>query len=245
MIRFAALFVLFFSALTPAVAAERPVTVFAAASLSGALDEIAVGYDGEVRLSFGGSGTMARQVAAGAPADVVVLANTLWMDWLMQQGVLTSEQPVTVAQNTLVLVGPADAKPMAAIADLPDRLGADRLAMGQRDAVPAGNYARHWLESQGLWERLHPRLAETDNVRAALALVARGEVPMGIVYASDAVAEPRVKVLWSVEPKQTDPILYPAAAVTKEGAAFLAFLTTSQAQAILLKRGFRAGPDDR
>jgi molybdate transport system substrate-binding protein len=238
MTRFAALFTLFVSVLSPAEAQQRTITVFAAASLSGTLDEIAAGFDATVQLSFGGSGTMARQIAAGAPADVVILASPQWMDWLVQQAVLANGPPETVAQNSLVLIGPAGAKPFDSLTDFQSRLGNGRLAMGQRDAVPAGIYAQQWLRAAGLWTDVETRLAETDNVRAALALVARGEAPLGVVYATDAQAEDRVRILWTIPADQHDPILYPAAAVTPEGAAFLTYLTGPEAAKILARHGF-------
>jgi molybdate transport system substrate-binding protein len=110
--------------------------------------------------------------------------------------------------------------------------------MGQRDAVPAGSYARAWLTHAGLWQQLQSRLAETDNVRAALALVARGDAPLGVVYASDAQAEPEVQTIYEVPAEAHAPITYPAAALTAKGKALVDFLTTDAAQAILVDHGF-------
>jgi len=240
MTRIAAFLIWFLSCLPLAAMAKERVTVFAAASLRGALEEIAQAYPGDVSLSFGGSGTIARQIAAGAPADVVVLANTLWMDWLVEQGTHIIEAPQPVAANTLVLIGPKDAEPLAELNDLPARLATGRLAIGHRDAVPAGTYARQWLEAAGLWDEVKDRLAETDNVRAALAFVTRGAVPLGIVYASDAVAEPAVKVLWHAPASDHDTIAYPAAALTPVGKTFLHALTSPQAGLIFTAHGFQA-----
>ena len=198
MIRFCALLTLFCGLALP-LRAEAPLTVFAAASLRGALEEIAEAFPAPLVVAYGGSGTMARQVAAGAPADVVLLANTDWMDWLSDQGISTAEQAQIVARNHLVLIAPRGTAALSQPADLPARLGRmGRLAMGQRDAVPAGSYAREWLTHEGLWEGLQSQLAETDNVRAALALVARGDTPFGVVYASDAHAEDDVQIVYEV-----------------------------------------------
>ncbi|MEW9919322.1 molybdate ABC transporter substrate-binding protein [Marimonas sp. MJW-29] len=240
---FAAFLFCLFAALPTLAAAQDRVTVFAAASLRGALEEIAADFTGDVSLSFGGSGTMARQIAAGAPADVVVLASTLWMDWLVAEGTAISAGPEAVASNALVVIGAADAAPLESPDALAERLGTDRLAMGHRTAVPAGTYARQWLEFAGLWETLEDRLAETDNVRAALAFVARGAAPFGIVYASDAAAEPAVQVLWRVDPAAHDPILYPAAALTPAGVAFFDALLTPDAEKTFAVHGF--APVDR
>lgn len=213
-------------------------TVFAAASLRGALDTIAAEYEAEVALSFGGSGAMARQIAAGAPADVVVLANPIWMDWLTDQGHISQAQ--VIASNTLVVIGPANTAQLAGPQDILPRLGGGRLAMGQRDAVPAGSYAQEWLRGTGVWDSLSTRLAETDNVRAALALVARGEAPLGVVYATDAQAEPRVATLYAVPPAAHSPIRYPAAALSPAGQAFVDHLTSDAAQQIFARHGFAA-----
>lgn len=223
--------------------ADAPrVTVFAAASLRGVLEDVAESYDSTLSLSFGGSGTMARQVAAGAPADLVILANTDWMDWLVDQGMVAGETPQAVAGNRLVLIGPVGTAPLEEPDMLPTQLGAGRLAMGQRDAVPAGIYARQWLQSAGLWNSLQTQLAETDNVRAALALVARADAPLGIVYASDAAAEPRVDVVYAIPANTHDPITYPAAALNPAGTAFLAHLMSPAAQTRFAAHGFAPPP---
>ncbi|UOA14030.1 molybdate ABC transporter substrate-binding protein [Sulfitobacter dubius] len=238
MIRFCALLTVFCSLVLP-LRAEAPLTVFAAASLRGALEEIAAAFPAPLILAYGGSGTMARQVAAGAPADVVLLANSDWMDWLADQGITAAEEAQIIARNHLVLIAPVGTAPLSQPADLPARLGpTGRLAMGQRDAVPAGSYARDWLTHEGLWEGLQSQLAETDNVRAALALVARGDTPFGVVYASDAHAEDDVQIVYKVPADTHAPITYPAAALTPEGTALVDFLTTQKAQAILEDHGF-------
>ena len=237
MTRLLCLFAICLGLLVPPRAGAETVTVFAAASLRDALEQIAAGYPDEVVLSYGGSGTMARQVAAGAPADVVVLASTEWTDWLADQGALPRGRAVAIARNGLVVIGPAGAADIDP-ATLPARLGDGRLAMGQRDAVPAGAYARQWLENAGLWEALSPRLAETDNVRAALALVSRGQAPYGVVYRTDALADVGVGVVFDVPDDLHDPILYPAAALTNAGDAFLTYLAGPEAAGVLAAHGF-------
>lgn len=227
-------------ALGAAPAAGERLTVFAAASLRGVLEDIVAEYPDTVTLSFGGSGTMARQVAAGAPADVIALASPIWMDWLITRGVIAPDAARVIARNTLVVIGAAGAAPLPDTDALLPRLGKNRLAMGQRDAVPAGIYAQTWLRAAGIWPGVSGHLAETDNVRAALALVARGEVPLGIVYATDAAAEPRVAVLYHVPQDLTGPITYPAVALTARGMAFLDHLGSPAASAIFVKHGFEA-----
>jgi molybdate transport system substrate-binding protein len=230
------LFTLILSA-SQAAAEPARVTVFAAASLGGVLQEIAEVYAGEVTFSFGGSGVIARQVAAGAPADLVVLADPIWMKWLSNQNRIQFEGSANVASNALVVIGPTGAAAMMPT-HLIARLDGFRLAMGHRDAVPAGSYGRAWLQSAGLWEALKSRLAETDNVRAALALVARGDAPLGIVYATDAQAEPRVQVVYAVPSDSHDAIIYPAAALTLAGADFLTHLQSAAALDIFAAHGF-------
>ena len=236
---------LIFAALLPTLTqAEQPsVTVFAAASLRGALDEVARGYDGDVALSFGGSGTMARQIDAGAPADVVLLAAPVWMTWLRDRGAIEADAVVDLLGNSLVLIAPADNNIAPDPADLAGALGDARLAMGQRDAVPAGIYAREWLEVTGQWEAIAPHLAETDNVRSALALVARAETPLGVVYRTDALAEPQVRILYDIPQGTHSPITYPAAALTDIGAAFLAHLQSDAARAVFARHGFKPLPE--
>lgn len=218
--------------------ADRATTVFAAASLAGTLDEIAATYPAPVTLAYGGSGVMARQVAAGAPADVVILANTVWMDWLVSNTGLAQDSPRAIAGNRLVVIAPSGSAALKDPATLPARLGTGRLAMGHRDGVPAGVYARQWMQQAGLWQTLEPRLAETDNVRAALALVARAQSPFGVVYLSDAQASTAVEVIYTIPENSHDPIRYLAAALTPKGAGLLSHLSTADAAAIFSQRGF-------
>ncbi|MDW4497067.1 molybdate ABC transporter substrate-binding protein [Sulfitobacter sp. D35] len=215
-------------------------TVFAAASLRGALDEVAGSYEAPVAISYGGSGAMARQVQQGAPADLVILADGRWMDLLEQDGRLVPGTRRDLLGNTLVLIGAAGVVPMPDpdAERLLDRLDGGRLAMGRHDAVPAGGYAKAWLEAIGAWPALKPHLAETADVRGALAFVALGEAPLGVVYATDAMAEPRVKVVWHIPEETHPPILYPVAAITAQGSGFLDHLATPEAAAIFTRHGF-------
>lgn len=233
-------FALFLSFLLLALPAQaQPLTVFAAASLRDALTEIAADYTAEVTLSFAGSGTLARQIAAGAPADVVVLAHQDWATWLAAEGLIMAGTLAEVAGGQLVVIGSPNAAPIShpTSKSLTTALNGGRLAMGQRDGVPAGSYARDWLRHIGAWDAMLPQLAETDNVRAALALVAQGAAPLGIVYASDAVAEPRVQILYEIPPETHAPIRYPAAALTDAGRPFLTYLTTPRATEVFAKYG--------
>ena len=202
------------------------VTVFAAASLRGALDEIAALSDTTVTLSYA--------------ADVVILAHPRWMDWLSTSGAIVPNSRSDIAYNSLVLIGPKGAAPLAAPSAIHKRLGQGRLAMGQRDAVPAGIYTQDWLEQTGQWDILKPQLAEVENVRFALALVARGETPLGVVYRSDAQAEPRVDILYNVPENMHDKITYPAATITPKGDEFMALISSPEALDILNSFGFIA-----
>jgi molybdate transport system substrate-binding protein len=220
--------------------AQAETTVFAAASLRGALDEIAALSTTKTTLSYAGSGVLARQVSQGAPADVIILAHPRWMDWLESQGSILPDTRADVASNALVVIGQKGAASISDSTQIPDRLGQGRLAMGQRDAVPAGIYAREWLQSAALWDQLKPKLAEVENVRLALSLVARNEAPLGVVYRSDAHAEPKVDVLFSIPETAHDPIKYPAAAITEKGRGFIDLLTSAQASLIFQSHGFTA-----
>lgn len=204
-----------------APARAEDVLVFAAASLSGPLDAIAQHFEDEtghhVRISYGASSTLARQVEAGAPADVIVLANEAWMDHLEHEGVLQIGTRHTLLSNRLVLIGAAREADPVTLSDLTGTIGNDRLVLALTEAVPAGIYARAALETLGQWDALRPNIVETDNVRAAQQLVALGAARFGIVYATDAAQEPRVRVLAEIPGDLHPPIRYPVA-VTASGA---------------------------
>lgn len=198
--------------LAEGAAAER-LTVFAAASLKGPLDEVAE-EAGDVVISYGGSGNVARQIAQGAPADVVLLANSRWMQMLVDEGLV--QDPVDILSNNVVLVQSAEtAEPLPLTPEaVSAALGEGPLAIGLTESVPAGIYGRAGLETLGLWETVEGKLAETEDVRAALALVARREAPLGLVYATDAVLEPDVEIVAKLPADSHPPIRYTGAIVS-------------------------------
>lgn len=222
-----------------AAMAER-VTVFAAASLKGPLDIIVAEWaeqsDIEVVVSYGSSAALARQILQGAPADIFISANRQWMDAVGEDGLLLSR--IDLLSNSLVLVAPEDGAVPLTPDGLRDALGGGRLAVGFTNSVPAGIYAKASLEHLGLWVNLQPHLAETDNVRAALALVARGETPLGIVYASDAMAEPRVHVVAEFDAQSHPLIVYPAGLIDETGSGFFSYLQRGPAMTVFAMSGF-------
>lgn len=232
-------------------AAEAPLTVFAAASLKESLDEAAAAYGAAtgqaVRVSYAASSALARQIAQGAPADVFVSADLEWMDALQAKGLVDTAPRSELLGNRLVLIAPAasGAKPLALrkgqdLRPLFGRRG--RIALGMVDSVPAGKYAKAAFESLGMWSALEPRVAGVENVRAALMLVARGEAPLGVVYGSDAKAEPRVRVLATFPADSHPEIVYPVARVAAsrhpQAAAFVDWLQQPAARAIFARHGF-------
>ena len=237
----------------PVLARADTLTVFAAASTGTALEEIAGAWEAEtgntVVLSLAGSSALARQIAAGAPADVFISASAEWVDTLEASGDVRPETRTPLLSNRLVLVAHGAAAPvdLTPPLDLVPLLGDGRLAMALVDAVPAGIYGKAALTSLGAWESVAPRIAQADNVRAALALVAVGAAPYGIVYATDAAAEPRVQVVATFPPDSHPPISYVGAAVTRGDAAlaeaFLAYLRGTAARAAFARQGFLP-PDD-
>lgn len=236
---------------------QSPIDVFAAASLREVLDAAAGDHDRRsgrpVRSSYAGSAQLARQIAAGAPADVFIPADWVWMDWVERRGLIVSGTRRLIAANRLVLVAPAGSgggpldleSPQA----LGQRLGDGRLAMAE-PSVPAGRYGQAALTRLDLWSGVRDRIAPTTDVRAALALVARDEAPLGIVYATDARVEPRVRVVATFPIASHPPIVYPAALVRREdgqgdpaGAqAFLDSLAGPQGQALFQRFGFAPAP---
>ncbi len=249
--RFVALIALLCSTV-PACSTEasgegRPVIVFAAASMKTALDDIAAAWHREtgqvVRVSYAGTPALARQIEEGAPADVFISADRDWMDYLAQRGMVRS--PRALLANRLVLVAPQKSEvalqlgpnaPLAAV------LGDGRLAVANVDSVPAGRYAKIALDSLGLWPQVAKRLVQSTDVRAALRLVSRGEAPLGIVYATDARAEPMVRVV-DIFDQDTHPTILYMGAMTSESsnpqsAAFLDFLGTPTARDIFGREGF-------
>ncbi len=234
-----------------ASAQDDDVLVFAAASLGQALEVAATAFHQDtgvdVRVSAAASSVLARQVTQGAPADIFVSADAAWMDVLVQGGDVDAGSVSILATNRLVLVGSRRRGAVAPI-DLGDAvalrsaIGSERLALALTAAVPAGRYAQAALAHLGVWEDLAPQVVETDNVRTALALVGTGAAPFGIVYATDAVADPRVAVAGVFPAESHPPIVYPAGLVgldPKDAArAFLRYLLSDAGQRILRDAGF-------
>jgi molybdate transport system substrate-binding protein len=227
--------------------AER-LTVFAAASLKTALDEVAEEYEAqtgaEISLSYAGSSVLARQIALGAPADVFLSANSAWMDYLEASTPTVAETRFDLLANRLALIGHgaegSDPQTISGDFDLAARLGDSRLAMALVDAVPAGIYGKAALSHLGLWEAVAPRVVQADNVRAALKLVALGEAQLGVTYSTDAMAEPSVHLIGLFPEDSHPPIRYPAA-LTRDSAgarAFLNHLQGAEARAIFERHGF-------
>lgn len=221
------------------VLADR-ITVFAPASLFNALEEVNAAFDGDVVVSYGSSAALARQILNGAPADVYISANALWMDELQKVGIVSADRRKDLLTNRLVFAGTGEA--IADISEVPGRLGDGRLAVGLTMAVPAGIYARQTLEAADLWGDLQTRLAEADNVRAAAVLAARGETPLAIVYATDALAFDMLEILYEIDPELHDPILYPVSSVSDLGELYVAHLQSSVAHEIFGKHGFGIAP---
>jgi molybdate transport system substrate-binding protein len=235
------------SALPPAMAAD--VTVFAAASLKEALDEQARQFEAttgnKVIISYGASSALAKQVDAGAPADAFISADLDWMDHVDQRGLLMPNTRVNLLRNTLVLIAPAFSKSTLRIGPgfaLAAELGREKLAMANPDSVPAGKYGRSALERLGVWGSVEKQVARAENVRAALALVSRGEAPFGIVYSTDALSDKGVKIVDTFPPGSYPPIVYPAALLVsgKSPAAMplLDYLRSVAARSIWEKYGF-------
>jgi molybdate transport system substrate-binding protein len=228
--------------------AAKPVVVFAAASLKGALDGAVALYEadggGPVTVSYAGSSALARQIESGAPADVFISADLDWMTYLAGRKLVRAETERRLLGNRLVLVAPKDgAEPVAIGPGFPlaDALGDGRLVLCDL-AVPCGKYARAALESLGVWGAVEGLIAFAENVRAALAFVSRGEAPYGIVYATDAAADMGVAVVGTFPADSHPAIVYPVA-VTAEStnpaaAAFVDFLATPKAGAVFEKAGF-------
>jgi molybdate transport system substrate-binding protein len=227
------------------------ITVFAAASMSDVLQKLAGRYAERsadaVRFSFAASSALARQIEAGAPADIFVSASPEWVDDLAARHLIEPGSVISPIGNTLVLIAPAAAAAHTVVIgkdiDLVAMLGnGGRLAIGDPDYVPAGTYARQSLRHLGVWPGLEPRLARTDTVRAALTLVERGEVPLGIVYATDAIVSARVSIIGRFPPESHDGIVYPFAIVAGRGepgvSRFFAFLTGAEAAAVYEAFGF-------
>ncbi|HSA66147.1 MAG TPA: molybdate ABC transporter substrate-binding protein [Methyloceanibacter sp.] len=234
----------------PTSAEDKGPVVFAAASLKDALDAIDAEWKKEsgreTTISYAASSALAKQIEQGAPADIFVSADEDWMNYLADRKLIKPETRFDLVGNRLVLIAPKDSKLTATIASgfpLASLLGDGHLAMADTASVPAGKYGKDALEKLGVWDGVKDKIAQAENVRAALALVSRGEAPLGIVYATDAKADPKVKVL-DVFPGSTHaPILYPiaitASSTSKEAPSFLAYLKTAAAQSAFEAQGFK------
>jgi molybdate transport system substrate-binding protein len=232
-----------------AVAATAPVTVFAAASLQESLTEAGKlwsrGSGVPVRFSFGASSAIARQIAQGAPADLFLSADLEWMDWLAGKRLIVAASRRNLLSNDLVLIAPARLRTRLTVGrgmPLARALGTGRLAVADINAVPAGRYAKAALTSLGVWRSVEDRLLPAESVRAALAYVSRGEAPLGIVYATDARADPKVRIVGRFPAGSHPQIVYPAALVAasrhRGAASLLGFLQGAGAAAVFRRHGF-------
>ena len=246
----------------PAGGDSRPaLVVFAAASLTDPLDEIVRAFSAEgaqpaeragariaVRTSFAASSVLAKQIEAGAPADVFLSAAPDWMDYLEQRKLIQPGTRAELLGNTLVLIAPVGSGVQLTLApgvDLTAALAGGRLATGDPDSVPVGRYAQAALTHLGIWDQVAPHLVRAENVRMALEYVARGEAPLGIVYRTDALAEKRVRLIDTFPAASHPPIIYPVALTVgarPEAAAFEAFLEGNTAREIFVRYGFERLP---
>ncbi len=246
---FAALVVLA-GATVSATAQEKTITVFAAASMKNALDDIDAAYTAKtgvkIIVSYGPSSGLAKQIEQGAPADVFISADTDWMDYAIAKKNISEPSRVNLLGNSIVLIAPKDSKidnvTIGAGFDLAKLAGDGRIATGDVKSVPVGKYAKAALEKLGSWQAAEAKFAMTDNVRAALTLVARDEAALGIVYSTDAKVEPGVKIVGTFPANSHPAIIYPVAATTTAKPAtsdYLAFLRSTAAKNILEKYGFK------
>ena len=232
----------------PAAPQQSQILVFAAASLTEAVQELSTAYEKTaavtVKSSFDSSSVLARQIEAGAPADVFFSADAAWMDYLQSRDLIKPGSRRNLLGNSLVLIAPAPSQIQLKIAPhfpLAAALGNGRLATGDPDSVPAGRYARSALTTLGVWDQVAPRLARAENVRVALLYVARDEAPLGIVYATDALADKSVRVVDTFPEDTHEPIVYPIAltkSAKSQAASFVAYLSGAQGRDIFVKHGF-------
>ncbi len=234
---------------SPASAGDKTLTVFAAASMKNALDEIDAAFSArtgvKVTASYAASSTLAKQIEQGAPADIFVSADTDWMDYAASRKTINEPTRQNLLGNSIVLIAPKDSKidnvTIARGFDLAKLAGDGRIATGDVKSVPVGKYARAALEKLGAWSAAEPKFAMAESVRAALTLVARGEAVLGIVYATDAKVEPGVKIVGTFPADSHPPIIYPVAATATarpEAKDYLDYLRSSAAKNVLEKYGF-------
>jgi molybdate transport system substrate-binding protein len=245
-----ALSILFGSATSPAAAQDKTLTVFAAASMKNALDDIDAAYTAKtgvkIVVSYAASSALARQIEQGAPADIFASADIDWMDYATSRKTINEPTRVNLLGNTIVLIAPKDSKvdnvTIGQGFDLSKLAGDGKIATGDVKAVPVGKYAKASLEKLGAWSAAEPKFAMAESVRAALTLVSRGEAALGIVYPTDAKVDPGVKIVGTFPADSHPAIIYPVAATTTakpEAADYLAFLRSTAAKAIFEKYGFR------
>jgi len=240
----------------PAISHAETVTVFAAASMNNALTEIAKLYESshpndQIKTSFAASSLLAKQIQAGAPAQIFVSADQPWMDALAKDQLILTNSRVDLLANTLVLITPAD-HPFAVMMQkdfhLPRAFGG-KICLANPDSVPAGKYGKQALITEGWWDELQPRVVPTEDVRSALAFVARGECDVGVVYSTDAKISDKVKIIGTFPADSHAPIVYPLALVKSSSnqlkaspaaQGFWLYLQQAPAQAIFAKYGFGA-----
>lgn len=254
MSRIAGLFTAFImlagASLSPASAEDKTITVFAAASMKNALDEVDAAYTArtgvKITASYAASSVLAKQIEQGAPADVFVSADTDWMDYALSKKTINELTRVNLLGNSIVLIAPKDSEinnvTISQGFDLAKLAGDGRIATGDVKSVPAGKYAKAALEKLGAWQAVESKFAMAESVRAALTLVARGEANLGIVYSTDAKVEPGVKIVGTFPADSHPAIIYPVAATTTakpETNNYLAFLRSSAAKTILEKYSFK------
>jgi molybdate transport system substrate-binding protein len=246
----AALLFGFSANIATAQAQTKELVIFAAASLKNALDEATAAWVKETgkpapKISYAASNALAKQLEQGAPADLFLSADLDWMDYAARKNLIKPETRISLLANRIVLVVPSDSTAQVALTagvDLSAVLGSGHLAMGNVDSVPAGKYGKAALEKLGGWDKVKDKIAQADNVRAALLLVSRGEAPLGIVYATDAAADPKVKVAAVFPEDSHPPIIYPVA-VTKDATnpdaqSFLSYLRGAGPKAAFERQGF-------
>src|ERR1700738_5261103 len=237
------------STLSPAIAQDRNLVVFAAASMKNALDDIDAAYTAKTGIkivaSYAASSVLAKQIEQGGPADIFVSADTDWMDYAISKKTINEPTRVNLLGNSIVLIAPKDSRidnvTIGPGFDLAKLAGDGKIATGDVKAVPVGKYAKAALEKLGAWQAAEPKFAMAESVRAALTLVARGEAALGIVYATDARAYPADKIVGTFPADSPPAIIYPVAATTTaraDAADYLAFLRSSVAKTILEKYGF-------
>lgn len=234
----------------PAAAQNQPIVVFAAASMKNALDEIAAEWTKksgvEVRTSYAASSALAKQIENGAPADLFVSADIAWMDYVAKKDLIRADTRQNMLGNTLVLIANKDNKfgevKIAPGTDLAKLLGEGRLSVAAVETVPAGKYAKAALEKLGIWDSVAKKLAEAENVRAALAYVSRGEAPLGIVYRTDAASDKGVAIVGTFPAGSHPDIIYPIAQLKSSKndkiADFQKALNSPEARKVFAKHGF-------